>query len=402
VRRILFVDDEQLVLDGLERMLFDLGDEWELEFADSGEAGLAAMATEPFDVVVSDMRMPGMDGAAFLARVQDQYPSTVRIVLSGHTESEPALRAAAVAHQFLSKPCASDVIRNVVSRACELRDLLSQDSLKKVVAGMKTLPALPRVYNALVSALADPEVALEDVAAIVEQDAAITAKILQLVNSSFFGLSRTIGSIQQATGYLGMNMLRDLVLSMEVFRAFERGDAPEGFSLEYEQAHATRTARVARNLFEDKAMRENAFAAAMLHDVGKLIHATMLPKSYEEAILLCSTGRTFHDAEQDVIGVSHAEIGAFLLGIWGMPYPIVEAVAHHHHPARVSHGAFDLVGATHVANALAHEQERLESSEPSCSDELDTDYLESVGVADRISEWREMAAAECEEKDEAA
>ena len=402
MKKVLFVDDEPKILGGLERMLRGQRREWEMTFVDSAQAALDALAAAPFDVIVSDMRMPGMDGARLLARVQEQYPRTVRIVLSGHTETEAALRAARVAQQFLSKPCESTVIREVVNRACDLQALLGNAFLRRTLGRIDTLPALPRVYDELITALADPEVSVDCVASIVEQDVGISVKILQLVNSSFFGLRKQIADVRMATTYLGLTMIRDLTLSIEVFRAFEASDGLPEFSLEREQVHATLTARIARRLLSDKVMSAQAFTAAMLHDIGKLILATKLPETYQPMLAAsASGGRALYAIEEESNGISHAEIGAYLLGIWGMPYPIVEAVANHHHPARVEQQRFDVLGAVHVANALAHELtgSAVDSSQES---ELDLCYLNSVGELDALPRWREVAAAEAEEPEVAS
>ena len=271
-------------------------------------------------------------------------------------------------------------------------------NLQTTVGNVEVLPALPRVYNEVTAALADPEVSLEVVADIVEQDAAICAKILQLVNSSFFGVARSIADVRQATTYLGLTMLRNLVLSAEVFRSFKSSGSAKGFSIEKEQTHSTLTARIARHLLDDKIMSENAFMAAMLHDIGKLIVATELPGVYESVAAASETGDGFHYvSEEKINGISHAEIGAYLLGIWGMPYPIVEAVANHHHPSRVDHDEFDTLGAVHVADVLAREQAQAAEEPPEGPpDRLDVDYLEAKGLMDRLPEWREIASQEAE------
>ena len=396
MKRVIFVDDESKVTDGLKRMLRGQRNEWDMLFVNSGQDALDAMAVQPFDVIVSDMRMPKMDGAMLLSRVQDEHPGTVRIVLSGHTELEAALRAVPVAHQFLSKPCESAVIREVVTRACGLQTLLGDTALQERLGSIDTLPAIPRVYNELISALADPDVSLDEVAAILEQDTGITTKVLQLVNSSLFGIARQVDTLRQATTYLGTNMLRNLTLSMEVFRAFEVDGHLAGFSLEDEQSHAMLAARIARRLLDDKALSEHAFLAAMLHDVGKLILATKLPEEYERTLGGCHANTAIsHLTEEKANGVSHAEIGAYLLGIWGMPYPIVEAVANHHHPSRVPHEKFDVLGAVHVANALAREQAASEGEAAEWAGSLlDLEYLESIGMTGEVPRWIEIAAAE--------
>lgn len=385
MKRVLFVDDEPRVLDGLKRMLRGMRKEWDMAFAGSGEQALELMAGEPFDVVVTDMRMPGMDGAELLSRVQALHPQSVRIVLSGHAELEAALRAVPVAHQFLSKPCDSDTIREVVDRACRLQTLLGDRNLQQAVSHVRSLPPVPEVYRKLTAALANPEVAVADLVEIVAQDAAISAKILQLVNSSFFGLARRITTIADAISYLGTSVLKNVVLTAEVFR-----ETPEvkvaGFSLAREQQHALFTARLAKEILDGGAA-DDAFVAGLLHDVGKLVLAVELPEHYGAAAAAQAPGEPFHEAEQRVHGIGHAEIGGFLLGIWGLPYPIVEAVANHHAPSRVACARLDVFGAVHVADALAAEI----SGDPAPA-RIDADFVAAVGIhEDRLAAWRTRA-----------
>lgn len=404
MKKILFVDDDPRILDGLKRMLRGQRHEWDMAFAESGKAALEILSEAPHDVIVSDMRMPGMDGAELLSRVQEAYPSTVRIVLSGHAELEAALRAVPVAHQFLSKPCESDVIRNVVERACSLQTLVGDESIASLIGDIDALPSLPRVYHALLTALVDPEVSLDDVAEIVSQDIGITAKILQIVNSSFFGVPKEITDLRQATTFLGLNMLRNLTLSAEVFRAFEHCKATGAFSLESMQAHSTLTARIARHLLDDKKMAEDAFMAAMLHDIGKLILVTEPSGGYSPVMAAAAGSQVpLHLLEEQIQGVSHAEVGAYLLGLWGMSYPVVEAVANHHHPARVEQDDFGILGAVHVANALANEVIGVAAHSDGCPPStLDMSYLEAMGVVDQLPTWRELADSECSAESNAA
>lgn len=394
MKRVMFVDDESRVLDGLRRMLRPYHRIWQMDFVGSGESALDALDSSGYDVVVSDMHMPGMDGATLLKEVQSRSPGTVRIVLSGHADLEAAMRSVCISHQFLSKPCDADDLRTVIDRACDLEVLLRDATLQEALGDVGDLPVLPKTYRALVEALAEPEVDLQDVGKIVEQDQGIAAKILQLVNSSYFGIRREITSVGQATTYLGVSTIRDLVLSAEVFRQFEESRRVQGFSLEAEQEHSLLTSRIAGRLFEERPLKDQAFLAGMLHDVGKLVLATQLQDRLTST-LAARQGSTepFHETEERLHGVSHAEVGAYLLGLWGMPYPIVEAVAHHHHPSRVSEQSeFGVLAATHVAQVLAHEA----AEGPSPAWTIDEELLERLGVADRLPAWREVAEREAE------
>jgi len=401
MRRILFVDDESRILEGLQRMLRPQRQHWEMAFASGGAAALKLLEERPFDVIVSDMRMPEMDGAALLTHVRDRFPGVVRMVLSGHTSLGSALRAIPVAHQFMVKPCDPSLLRVTVDRACELRDLLGSDLILRTVGAMRELPTLPRTYAAMVQALSDPDVGLDRIARIVEQDVSLAARILQLVNSALFGLTQRISNVRTAVSYLGTDIIRNLVLSVEAFRAFDGVAAVGGYSLEAIHAHAYLTARIANRLPTQKPVKEAAGSAALLHDVGRLILMAQLPKEFAGiAGLAREQGRPLYDVEREVVGVTHAEIGAYLLGLWGLPFPVVEAVAYHHNPGQVPHQAFDSLAAVHVADALAHTQKSMPLSAEFAPPSLDQQYLSNLGVADRIAEWESMAAEVAAEENE--
>lgn len=393
MKRILFVDDNAHLLDGLRSRLRRQRHRWEMVFALGGDVALAEIRRRPFDVVVCDMRMPGIDGGALLRHIREERPETVRIVLSGHTELEAAFRALPVAHQYLSKPCDAEVLENVIERSCGLRDLLAEKTMRHAVGAVQQLPPAPRIYLELTEALGCREPELEDIANIIKQDPAISARVLQTVNSAFFGLPQSMTSIQDAITYLGVSMVKNIVLSVEVFRSFE-GDLGE-FCVESLQRHCYLSARIARRLLHDGYFAGDAFATAMLHDIGKLILATQAPEHLAEVMLICrETGQPMHVVELERYPFCHAHVGAYLLGLWGLPYPLVEAVAHHHTPSQVKQRAFDLLGGVYLANLLAHEQEPPENGNvPSCRIP-DHAYLNELGVAGRLPEWRAMAADE--------
>ena len=337
--RILFVDDEIRILEGLQRMLRPQRKEWEMAFAPGGQAALTMLEASTFDVIVSDMRMPGIDGAALLETVRQKYPSILRIILSGYTELEASYRAVPVAHQFLLKPCDPDALRAAIERATSLVEVLNSKMLASLVGSLQELPSLPRTYAELRHALSDPDSSIDQVVRIVEQDVAITAKVLQLVNSAFFGVTREISDIRTAVSYLGMTILQNLVLSVEIFRTFMPKRPIPGFSLEEFHQHSQLTARIASEIGK-KARISNAVAvAALLHDIGKLVIAERAPEHLTRAMQgVRQDRRPLYMIEEELVGVSHAEVGAYLLSLWGLPSPVVEAVAHHHHPERVITG----------------------------------------------------------------
>jgi HD-like signal output (HDOD) protein len=396
LKNILFVDDEPMVLDGLRNVLHPLRREWHMEFVASGEAALACLATSPFDVIVSDMRMPRMDGATLLRQVQHDFPCVVRIVLSGHAELEAAVRAVPIAQQFLTKPCEVGTLRGVIERACSLNALLADPVLRGTLGELSALPSAPWAYVALTRTLAEPTSSLRDVSRIIESDIAMCARILQLVNSSFFGIPRRITSVREAVTYLGTSMIRNLVLSMETFKLFQPAPLDAPFSLEALQRRSLLAAAVARRLLPDRAAADDAFTAATLADLGQLILATHLPEGFARALHRARTEqRPLHVVEAELPGAGHAEVGAYLLGLWGLPNTIVEAVAHHHAPMRVPHDRLEVIDAVAIATTLAAEQ--VPSWEGGSYDEAgspDLGYLEVLGIEKELPRFRAIAAEE--------
>lgn len=393
MKRILFVDDEISILDGLKRMLRPMRNEWEMEFAAGSEAALALLGSTPFDVIVTDMRMPGMDGATLLELVRGNHPSILRVILSGYTELQASLRAVPVAHQFLLKPCDPDKLRTGIARATSLAEVLDSRMLTSQVGSLRDLPAMPRIYVELKNALGDPNTSIERISQIVEQDVGVSAKLLQLVNSAFFGLARDITNIKTAVSCLGTNVLHDLVLTVEVFRSFVPSEFVSEAYLEEFHHHSQLTARIAANIAGNARWAPSAVLAGLLHDVGKLVIAERTPAHLARAIAQAEyDGRPLFQIEESLIHISHAEVGAYLLSLWGLPYSVVEAIAHHHHPRRIPPNGIDMVFVVYISNLLACEQEALAKAiKPP---ELDGELILEVGAAPHMDEWRKMAEAE--------
>lgn len=391
MKRILFVDDEPQILDGLRDLLRKQRKQWDMVFALGGEAALAELDRGRFDVVVSDMRMPGMDGAALLQKIKEQYPTTARIILSGHAEREAVVNALPVAHQFLSKPCDAGVLRTVVERACGLQALLQDDNVRSVIGKVDRLPSAPRTYWALTQAATRPEVGVADLAKIVEQDPAMATKVLQLVNSSYFGLAQRQTSVQQAVAYLGVELLKALTLTAHVFVSAATAGVLE-LSLDVLQQHSMLAARIAKRLLADKKRAAEAFTAALVHDIGKIVLAMGVPDRFGEALRSArKTARPDHIVEKELLGVTHAEVGAYLLGLWGLPLSIVEAVAYHHQPELVA--PTDSVVAVHVANALSHGSVDA-PPDPSAGGRLNVAFVESSVFGSELPRWRALAEEE--------
>ena len=394
MKRILFVDDETEMLAGLQRMLHPYRNDWEMAFVPSAADALDAVKTQRFDVIVSDVHMPGMDGIQLLNHVQRDFPRMIRVVLSGYFERDAALRAAGAAHQYLAKPCDPGKLYEAINSLCRSNALLNSEAARGVVSAIGSLPSPPQTYAALKQALQRPNVSLGEVGRIIEQDVGMTAKILQLVNSPLFGLEREIANIQLALSYIGLSALRELVLTVEVFRTLEPEQRVEGFSLNEFQNHCRLAARIAAHLPAEADVIQLAVIASLLHDVGKLVLAARLPGPFQLVLRKAlQEGRPLYEVEEEVIGSSHADVGAYLMSLWGLPKPIVDAIWNHHRPSAAPLAARqpDVLAITHIANALAGDIESQTPPDAPPGGLWDLAYLARLGLMEQIPAWRRMA-----------
>ena len=389
-KRILFVDDEPLVLDGLRRMLHALRSDWEMVFAEGGAAALAEMAQGPFDVVVSDLQMPGMNGARLLGEVKLRYPNTVRLALSGHADQDLVMQCVGLAHQYLSKPCEPALLKARIQQAGTLGQGLADPGVRHLVSRISCLPSLPSLYSELMKALESDHCNPELLGRIIGRDPAMTLKVLKLVNSAFFGLRREVSDPAQAVAYLGVDTVRSLVLAYGVFDQ-AGGLLTRSVSLEQIWTHSLKVAFGAKVIAGleglSRPAQEEAFTAGLVHDIGSLILARWSPTEYDDVISRTLEGvSNLEDVERDAFGATHSDVGAYLLGLWGLPEPIVRAVAWHHAPAWSEATEFSTLTAVHVADTLAWAMERPHSFEAS---QLDEHHLKAIGRYHRLAAWTE-------------
>jgi HD-like signal output (HDOD) protein len=353
LRHVLFVDDEQQVLDGLRTRLQPLKSKWQMTFVDSGADALSHFEQTPHDVIVSDISMPGMDGAQLLHAISERWPATIRIALSGMSDVEQKMRLLPLAHQYLSKPCRPEQLEDAVARSLQLREQLTHPSVLAIVGRIRQLPAQPQVFSRLQVAMAKPDASAREVARVIASDTALTVKVLQIANSAFFRRARRISNIEQAVQYLGFQTVRNLVMCAEVFSRWPGRMRHAAVDLEDLQMHAQRTAAVAQALTSGTQFSDDAVLAGLLHDIGYWVLIQECPRELEQAVeLALAGGISLPQAEYEILGASHAEIGAYLLAIWGLPYAVVEAVAHHHCPTRVASVGLDALSALAVSMAL--------------------------------------------------
>ncbi|MDZ4327571.1 MAG: HDOD domain-containing protein, partial [Pseudomonas sp.] len=327
---VLIVGDNPGVRTALESAIADFGLDWQIERTGDDAAALAIAAQRAVDVAVVDLRSPGVDGPTLLAAIRQRYPEVVRLLVIEDSQQNAAMRVLESAHRFLNKPLRADELIEAIESVGELREILDSPQLKALIGAIGELPPAPSLYLKLTKALSDPNAAAGTAATLVAQDPVMASKVLRLCNSAFFSGGRAVADIRTAVVRLGQENLRRLVLASEVFSGSQ---ADNGIDREAMQLRALRASQLAGRLLGGSSA-ELAATAALLSDVGMLLPGVSIPRPDEPA-----TNDMPH----------YAEAGAYLLGLWGLPMPIVEAVASHHQPGKSRSRGFWVGGAVHVA-----------------------------------------------------
>lgn len=387
--KLLFVDDEPAMIRVLKMGMRSMVGEWDMQFVEGGEAALELLKTEIFDVVISDMRMSGVNGAQLLNHVLRHTPQTVRIILSGYADLSEVVSCVGLTHQFLTKPCSLDDLRSCLKKVTGIKEKLGHEKLRELTGGLASLPGIPELYLEIADALQSPLTSSDTIAEIASKDPALSAKLLQLSNSAFFGFSRKIYSVDEAVQRLGVGVIHSLALAVPLFTSFDRKKCP-AFHIDQLWEHSAEVAAIARHIYnehlDDSHRAEQAFAAGVMHDIGKLILAEKMPDQYQAIIEESKATKTeLHKVERKHLNATHAEVGAYLLALWGLPVPLVEAVACHHTPMRCCSSNLCLAGVIHIANSLQHSQ----ALHPELvSSPVDENYLKLTGLDTHYESWR--------------
>lgn len=384
----MFVDDDQNILQGINRMLRPMRKEWALSFANSGSEALDLLKDGLFDAIVSDTRMPGMNGVELLNEVRELYPNVIRIGLSGYADEELALESTKTTHQQLTKPCEAETLKSTINKALQIRSQVRNEALNHFITKTESLPPLPKLYSEITDVMQNKNGSLSDVAKIISKDIAMTAKILQLVNSAFFGLARNVESTDEAVMYLGYDVIRGLVLTIKLFSDLSSADQ-SGIDLDELWTRSFSIAGIAKDIAKlaglDNKSQDYAHMSGMLHDVGILVMAMNMPDEYSEVIKIKLEEKTNASIiEERLFGCTHAEVGGTLLGIWGLPDPIVDAVTNHHTPSHSSSKDISPVTAVHFANIYYWQNVQNDYPVP-----VDSNYIESHGLNESFNKWQQ-------------
>ncbi|MBM3880775.1 MAG: HDOD domain-containing protein [Verrucomicrobia bacterium] len=391
--RVLFVDDEPIMVKLLELAMQPMRFEWDLKFAVGPKAALALLDGHMFDLVVSDMRMPDMTGVELLDEVRRRQPRTIRIILSGYAERISVMRSLTVVHQFLAKPFNIPTLKAALERIRHFQDRMLSEELRALVGQISALPSVPTVYLEMLDALEKPDCSIDQIADIIGSDPGLIAKMLQLVNSAFFGMARTVSDAKEAVQLLGVNVIRSLALTIHIFSTYDEAQFSE-LPLTQVWNHSLRTSSLAKRIVQleggSDEQQDQARTAGLLHDVGKMILAANLTDTYLDVLRRArQSGTPLCQVEEESFRANHAGVGAYLLGLWGLPSPLVEAVGFHHTPWLAGDTRFSPLTAVHAADAIEHCPADLPvESAPA----LAATYLEELGLWERLPVWK--AAAE--------
>jgi len=386
--RILLVDDEHQILDEMRRSAHLLGGEWEPVFLDSASKGLAAFAQEPFQVVVSDLRMPGMNGAEFLQEIMARYPATIRLLLASEADRELAVQSVGRTHQFLAKPLDLGFLKSTVEFSFNHGRRVGNDHVRELIARIGQLPAVPDLYREITELLESERGSVEQLGAVIAKDIAMTAMILKLANSAFFSFRKAVVSPAEAVSYLGIDLLKALVLAHGLFGQVGAFRIPT-FTLQHLWQHSLAVAAGSRRIAEAEeagAHRANeCFTAGLLHDIGILILASRFPEDYAKVLETNRrSGGELEASEYHIFGATHGEVGAYLLALWGIPDPVVQAAAHHHSISRQAARGFTPALAVHVADTIyAYNPDHPVFAKA----RLDETYLANLGLTGRLPDW---------------
>ncbi len=344
--RVLFVDDEPLILRGIENALLFAEYEWDTCFANSGEEAVTCLADSPFDVLVTDMKMPGLSGADVLSHAREHHPAMVRIVLSGECDQELAQRAMPLTHEYVSKPCDPEDLFSIIARVSDASKSLDSPRIAELVGSLDTLPIQPRVFSEIQECINRDE-GLAAIAQVVESDVAIATSVIRMANSAFYGFGNRATTVRDAVSRLGSNTVSGIAMNAEL----ASGASPSLLQdLENLNDLSANVARIVRKLIGAEA--PNASLAGLMRSIGVVVFITCLGEEYlpiQEHFR--ATGLPDDEAELRLFGATHSEVGAYVLRMWKVDPTVVESVHHHRELTRASPEAQRIIHAMAAADA---------------------------------------------------
>lgn len=397
-KSILIIDEDNAQLELLQKQLTPLQKRWDLHFASTAQEARDQLLIRPFDIVATELHLEGFEEGELLKEIKHRQPGAIRFLTSADVTSENFLKYINFAHQFITKPYAPSELLGKIKTSLRLKNIFLNERAAKAVASIDELPTLPSLYIKLENELRKEDVFMSDIGRIIGEDVSMTAGILKIVNSPFFGLFSKITNPEQAVALLGLDAVKGIVLGTFLFNT----KAAEGidFSIEELGEHCRYVGLLARAIVKaegaDAELAESTFLGGFLHDLGKLLLATSYSAEYQMILsVVRDSNIPIQEAEKDILGFTHAEVGAYLLALWGFSEDVVEAIYCHHELNKLGSNDLSPAVAVHVANSFDHEL-RVHNKEYA-PHLLDAQWLEINGFSPSLVKWLETCGEAMED-----
>lgn len=389
---ILFVDEDEATLNAIKSVFIRMTEALDLHFTTTAREALGMIERLDPEVAFVGLNLRDGNGVDLLARISDRRPDTVRVFMSDHPNDQSTYNSFEIGHQFIAKPIDKNRVKLVLFEALSFRELMNDEQVISVVNSMKRIPSLPKLYHQIMRLLWSPDSTIDQIASLIAKDMGMTSNILRLANSAFYAPGKSVDNIDDAVHMLGLKTIKTLVLMIHIFDETEERIL-DRLHLRGLWDHSFTVARYAEFIAKNEGMgshfKEICSTAGLLHSIGRLILATNYPDQYakvQEKLAVSNNDSTVSELERAIIGVDHCEVGAYLLGIWGIPHPITNVVLHHNTPSKTLCDTLSPLVVVHVANVLAHEQED-DCSAPFVK--LDGKIVGDLSLADKIDVWRD-------------
>ena len=396
--RILVVDSKNTSETVKSLLAQNAGHDWEVDVVTNQKQALQALDTKPYNLLISEIVMPEMDGLDFFKTAKEKHPTIIRIMETANENREFLVKASELAHIVIPSNCEKDSFNEIIKNTMSLQEIIANKDILKKLTSIKSLPSPPEVYNKLVSTLQNEDCSTHQVAEIIKNDIAITAKLLQMINSAFFGMKTHVESPMHAVNLLGIDTVKSIVLTSGIFHTIREKEFA-GFSVDemYRQSMAVGAAtRHLANVFGFRTKDiEDALMAGLLHDIGKLLMITNFKKELADAKKIAQTDNILiGDAIRQIIGISDAELGAHLLSLWNLPLSILEAVAYHNQPSKSAYKEVNTLTAVHLAYGITTDKfKNVRNNEQSF---LDIAYIERLGLQNNLPQFKNFCLAASE------
>jgi putative nucleotidyltransferase with HDIG domain len=399
LKRVLFIDSNEAILQAYKEQFQYKGEDWQTFFATDATTSMEILTYSAIDIVIADLRMPMVETEPLFLLIQKGWPKVVRVIVSPTSATSKDIDLISLSHRFITKPSNLEELETIIDSIYYLQRIVLSDETRKVASEIDSIPALPEIFKQLTEEINSSDPSMKRVGEIIARDVGLSADILKMINSPYFGLKNQVSSPEHATKLLGLEVVKGVALSASLMHSF----ALTGINMDRVESvveHSLVTANITKLILESEKVSsvlvDMAFSAAILHDVGYLMFASsnVISEKYQGAIEISEANyRPLWEVEREILGTTHGEVGAYLLGLWGFPDAIVEAVAFHHTPGKSAGDSSMILCALHLADIFTDEIfPKLSFGSPGG---VDYSFLERMHISSHKDSWRQMAIDYC-------